>query len=75
MPSLRRKARFLPNSGDKIIELTYDDFGNIISQTTQLASKVLVKKMLDTHVSPWVDNTSGPLNNLFETAAISFTVL
>ncbi|MFC1722164.1 SipW-dependent-type signal peptide-containing protein [Patescibacteria group bacterium] len=37
--------------------------------------KVLVKKMLDTNVSPWVDGTYGPQKNLFETATISFTVL
>ncbi|MFC1649190.1 TasA family protein [Patescibacteria group bacterium] len=38
--------------------------------------KVLVKKMLDTHVSPWADTGTGyPAFNLYETAAISFTVL
>jgi predicted ribosomally synthesized peptide with SipW-like signal peptide len=38
--------------------------------------KVLVKKMLDTHVSPWADTTGNyPAFNLYETAPISFTVL
>jgi hypothetical protein len=37
--------------------------------------KVLVKKMLDTHVSPWVDDAYVHINNLFEVAPISFTVL
>ena len=38
--------------------------------------KVLVKKMLDTHVSPWADTGTGyPAFNLYETAAISFTIL
>lgn len=36
--------------------------------------KVLVKKMLDTHVSPWVDTSTEHTTNLFETAAINFTV-
>jgi hypothetical protein len=35
--------------------------------------------MLDTHVSPWVDTTYSPPPypeyNLYETAAINFTVL
>lgn len=37
--------------------------------------KVIVKKMLDTHESPWIDSTVEHTTNLFETAAISFTVL
>ena len=38
--------------------------------------KVLVKKMLDTHVSPWSDTGQGyPAFNLYETASISFTVV
>lgn len=38
--------------------------------------KVLVKKMLNTHVSPWADTGAGyPTFNLYETAPISFTVL
>jgi hypothetical protein len=37
--------------------------------------KVLVKKMLPTHVSPWVDTTAEHTTNLFETAALNFTVL
>ena len=37
--------------------------------------KVLVKKMLDTHVSPWADATAVHGTNLYETAAISFTIL
>lgn len=37
--------------------------------------KVLVKKMLDTHVSPWVDTTTVHTSNLFEVAPISFTIL
>ena len=38
--------------------------------------KVLVKKMLDTHVSPWSDTTAGyPAFNLYETAPIDFTIL
>lgn len=38
--------------------------------------KVLVKKMLDTHVSPWADTGADyPAFNLYETAAINFTVL
>jgi len=38
--------------------------------------KVLVKKMLDTHVSPWTDTGPGyPAFNLYETASISFTVI
>jgi len=37
--------------------------------------KVLVKKMLDTYVSPWVDQTGNwQATNLFETAPISFVV-
>jgi len=37
--------------------------------------KVLVKKMRDDHASPWVDTSVVHTTNLFETAAISFTVL
>ncbi|MDD5433733.1 MAG: hypothetical protein PHE77_03745, partial [Candidatus Pacebacteria bacterium] len=38
--------------------------------------KVLVKKMLDTHVAPWADTGSGyPAFNLYETASIDFTIL
>ncbi len=38
--------------------------------------KVLVKKMLDTHVSPWSDTGVGyPTFNLYETSAINFTIL
>ena len=38
--------------------------------------KVLVKKMLDNHVSPWSDTGVGyPAFNLYETASISFTVV
>jgi hypothetical protein len=38
--------------------------------------KVLVKKMLDTHVAPWADTGTGySAFNLYETAPISFTVL
>ncbi len=36
--------------------------------------KVLVKKMLDSHISPWVDSSAEHTTNLFETAAINFTV-
>ncbi len=41
---------------------------------TYTGVKVLVKKMLDTHVSPWVDNSTEHTTNLFETAPVSFTV-
>jgi len=38
--------------------------------------KVLVKKMLDTHVSPWSDTTGDyPAFNLYETASINFTII
>ncbi len=37
--------------------------------------KILVKKMLDAHTSPWVDTTTEHTTNLFEIAPISFTVL
>ena len=38
--------------------------------------KVLVKKMLTPHASPWADTGIGyPMFNLYETAPISFTVL
>jgi predicted ribosomally synthesized peptide with SipW-like signal peptide len=38
--------------------------------------KVLVKKMLDTHVSPWADTGAGyPMFNLYEVAPISFTII
>ncbi len=36
--------------------------------------KVLVKKMLDSHVTPWVDTTVEHTTNLFETASITFTI-
>jgi len=36
--------------------------------------KVLVKKMLDSHVAPWVDGSTEHTTNLFETAPISFAV-
>jgi len=36
--------------------------------------KVLVKKMLDTHVSPWVDASTEHTTNLFETSPINFSV-
>ncbi len=36
--------------------------------------KVLVKKMLNTHVSPWVDSTVEYTTNLFETAPITFII-
>lgn len=36
--------------------------------------KVLVKKMLDEHITPWVDETAVAEKNLYETAPISFTV-
>lgn len=37
--------------------------------------KVLVKKVLDPFVSPWVDTSVEHTTNLFETAPISFTVV
>jgi predicted ribosomally synthesized peptide with SipW-like signal peptide len=36
--------------------------------------KVLVKKMLDEHVSPWVDSSTTHTTNLYETAPITFTI-
>jgi predicted ribosomally synthesized peptide with SipW-like signal peptide len=37
--------------------------------------KVLVKKTLNPYVSPWTDSTTVHTTNLFETAALNFTVL
>ncbi len=49
------------------LNLSAGDYANV---------KVLVKKMLDTHVSPWSDTGPGyPAFNLYETATINFTVL
>lgn len=36
--------------------------------------KVLVKKMLDRHVSPWADASAVADKNLYETSAVTFTV-
>lgn len=50
-------------------------FGFSLPNGNYSGVKVLVKKMLDTHVSPWVDETTVHTSNLFEVAPISFTVL
>ena len=36
--------------------------------------KVLVKKVLNPFVSPWIDTTTTHTTNLYETAAINFTI-
>jgi len=50
-------------------------FNLSLPQGTYTGVKVLVKKMLDDHVSPWVDSSTVHTTNLFETAPISFTIL
>jgi len=50
-------------------------FGFNLPNGSYSGVKVLVKKMLDTHVSPWVDSTTVHTSNLFEVAPISFTVI
>lgn len=49
-------------------------FNLALPSGTYTGVKVLVKKMLDTHESPWVDTTTEYTTNLYETAAINFTV-
>ena len=61
--------------------LATDGFGNFIypfnlalPTGTYTGVKVLVKKTLNPFVSPWIDPATVHTTNLFETAAISFTV-
>jgi len=49
-------------------------FNLALKQGTYTGVKVIVKKMLDTYGSPWVDSLVEHTTNLFEVAPITFTV-
>jgi len=58
---------------DAMGNLSYS-FNLALPSGTYSDVKVLVKKMLDNHASPWVDTSTEHTTNLMETAAITFTV-
>jgi predicted ribosomally synthesized peptide with SipW-like signal peptide len=49
-------------------------FNFALPSGTYTGVKVLVKKVLDPFISPWVDTTVEHTTNLFETAPITFTI-
>jgi len=87
-PNLASTCSGTPGEGIYNMNLTNDHYtvmsdamGNLsysfnlaLPSGTYSDVKVLVKKMLDDHVTPWVDSSTEHTTNLFETAAITFTV-